>query len=104
MKKKEIWPTEVKPGWRLIYFRSGIHFLAYKRPSSFRTREPQDDEIAFAVFSIDAHINRFALRVIRWHGEQEIDDYFDRAVLGINLHAQAGLIIDILGFHLKFGR
>lgn len=99
-----MWPTNVKPGWKLIYFRSGVHFFAYKRPSSFRLREPDESEVVFALFSIDAHVNRFALRVIRWYGEQEIDDYFDRAILGINIHAKAGVIIDIFGMYLKIGK
>lgn len=96
-------PTDVKPGWHFIYFRSGIHFLCHKRPSSFQTREPQDDEVSFAVFSFDCHINRVAFRFMRWHSEQQIDDYFDRALFGVNIHMQEGLIVDVMGFVLKFG-
>lgn len=103
-KQPDKYPTDIKPAWHFIYFRSGIHFICHNRPSSFRTREPQDDEVSFAAFSIDCHINRFALRFVRWHSEQEIDDYFDRALFGINFHKQEGLIFDFLGLVVKIGR
>lgn len=83
----------------LVKFRNGIHFFAWFRNDEI---EPDEDQrIAFALLSLDFWGISFGLRIFRVYADNwDIDDFFDRALLGVNLN-HGRLIFDILFIRLQ---
>lgn len=82
----------------LVKIRSGIHFLAFSRNDEIEPDETQ--RIAFALLSLDFWGVSFGVRLFRVYADNwDIDDFFDRALIGINLN-HGRIIIDLLFMRL----
>lgn len=82
----------------MIKVRNGIHFFAFERNDDIEPDETQ--RIAFALLSIDFWGVSFGFRLFRVYADNwDIDDFFDRALLGVNLN-HGRIIIDFLFLRL----
>lgn len=77
----------------LIKIKEGLHFFAFERNDKIDADEKQ--RIAFALLSIDFWGVSFGIRIFRiYTGDHMVDDFFDRALLGVNIN-HGRLIIEI---------
>lgn len=85
----------------MIHFRDGIHFLSCLRNDDIEPDETQ--RIALSLLSIDFWGVNFGIRAFRvYTPDYDIDDFFDRALLGININ-HGRLIVEILFTRLIIG-
>lgn len=85
----------------MINFRYGIHILSWRRNDEIELDSMQ--RIAFSLLSIDFWGVSGGIRVFRvYTPDFDIDDFFDRSLLGININ-HGRLIIEILFMRLMIG-
>lgn len=94
---------------KLFYLRSGLHLFAIPTKDDPERQycpycngtekekcpEHSEPRVAFALLSLDAWGISVGLRVCRvYTGDFNIDDFFDRALIGININ-HGRIILDI---------